>query len=93
VAVDGPLGVDDVQLLIRAAIDGVSLTFLMEAQAAPSLANGQLVRVLQDWCEPFADISSTIRADASNRQRYQPSSIHCGCSESNALFAAREEPV
>ena len=34
VAVDGPLVVDDVQLLIRAAIDGVGLTFLMEEQAA-----------------------------------------------------------
>ncbi|HYT66659.1 MAG TPA: LysR family transcriptional regulator [Vicinamibacterales bacterium] len=54
VAVDGPLVVDDVQLLIRAAIDGVGLTFLMEQHAAPYLANGQLVRVLEDWCEPFA---------------------------------------
>jgi DNA-binding transcriptional LysR family regulator len=54
VAVDGPLVVDDVQLLIRAAIDGVGLTFLMEEHAAPYLANGTLVRVLEDWCEPFA---------------------------------------
>ena len=53
-AVDGPLVVDDVQLLIRAAIDGVGLTFLMEEQAAPYLASGALVRVLEDWCEPFA---------------------------------------
>jgi DNA-binding transcriptional LysR family regulator len=54
VAVDGPLVVDDVQLLIRAAIDGVGVTFLMEEHAAPYLATGQLVRVLEDWCEPFA---------------------------------------
>jgi DNA-binding transcriptional LysR family regulator len=54
VAVEGPLVVDDVDLLIRAAIDGVGLTFLMEEQAVPYLANGQLVRVLEDWCEPFA---------------------------------------
>ena len=54
VAVAGPLVVDDVQLLIRAAIDGVGLTFLMEEHAAPYLASGQLVRVLEDWCEPFA---------------------------------------
>jgi DNA-binding transcriptional LysR family regulator len=54
VAVDGPLVVDDVQLLIRAALDGVGLTFLMEEHATPYLANGQLVRVLEDWCEPFA---------------------------------------
>jgi DNA-binding transcriptional LysR family regulator len=54
VAVEGPLVVDDVQLLIRAAVDGVGLTFLMEEQAAPYLASGALVRVLEDWCEPFA---------------------------------------
>jgi DNA-binding transcriptional LysR family regulator len=54
VAVDGPLVVDDGELLIRAAIDGVGLTFLMEEHAAPYLASGQLVRVLEDWCEPFA---------------------------------------
>ena len=54
VAVDGPLVVDDVQLLIRAAIDGVGVAFLMEEQAAPYLASGQLIRVLEDWCEPFA---------------------------------------
>jgi DNA-binding transcriptional LysR family regulator len=54
VAVNGPLTVDDVQLLIRAAVDGVGLTFLMEQHAAPYLVNGQLVRVLEDWCEPFA---------------------------------------
>jgi DNA-binding transcriptional LysR family regulator len=53
VAVDGPLVVDDVQLLIRAAIDGVGLTFLMEEHAAPYLAKGQLLRVLEEWCEPF----------------------------------------
>ena len=40
--------------LIRAAIDAVGLTFLMEEQAASYLSTGQLVRVLEDWCEPFA---------------------------------------
>ena len=35
------------------AIDGVGLTFLMEEHAAPYLANGQLLRVLKEWCEPF----------------------------------------
>jgi DNA-binding transcriptional LysR family regulator len=47
VAVDGPLVVDDVQLLIRAAIDGVGLTFLLEERAAPYLASGALIRVLR----------------------------------------------
>jgi DNA-binding transcriptional LysR family regulator len=54
VAVHGPLIVDDVELLIRAAIDGAGLAFILEAHAAPHLASGALVRVLEDWCPPFA---------------------------------------
>ena len=54
VAVHGPLIVDDVELLIRAAIDGAGLAFMLEAHAAPHLARGTLVRVLKDWCPPFA---------------------------------------
>jgi DNA-binding transcriptional LysR family regulator len=54
VAVQGPLIVDDVELLIQAAIDGVGLAFMLEEHAAPHLASGALVRVLEDWCPPFA---------------------------------------
>src|SRR6267154_94895 len=53
VAVNGPLIVDDVQLSIRAAIDGVGLAFADEDRVAPHLASGALVRVLEDWCPPF----------------------------------------
>lgn len=54
VSVSGPLSVDDAELLIRAAIDGVGLTFLLEPHAMPHIASGALVRVLEDWCPPFA---------------------------------------
>jgi DNA-binding transcriptional LysR family regulator len=54
VAVNGPLIVDAAEILIRAAVDGVGLAFLLEAQAAPHLESGALVRVLEDWCPPFA---------------------------------------
>lgn len=54
VGVDGPLIVDRVEFLIKAAIDGVGLAFTMEEHAAPYLASGVLVRVLEDWCPPFA---------------------------------------
>jgi DNA-binding transcriptional LysR family regulator len=54
VAVKGPLIVNDVDSLTRAAIDGVGLAFMLEAQAAPHVASGELVRVLEDWCPPFA---------------------------------------
>jgi DNA-binding transcriptional LysR family regulator len=54
VDVTGPLIVDDADLMIRAAIDGLGLTFSFEEYVAPQIANGALVRVLEDWCPPFA---------------------------------------
>ena len=54
VAVKGPLTVDDVDVLIRAAVDGAGLAFALEEHVATQLANGALVRVLEDWCPPFA---------------------------------------
>jgi DNA-binding transcriptional LysR family regulator len=53
VAVNGPLIVDDVALVIAAAIDGVGLAFLGEDLALPHLASAALVRVLEHWCQPF----------------------------------------
>jgi DNA-binding transcriptional LysR family regulator len=53
VAVNGPLVVDDVEMMTRAAIDGVGLAFMTEENASPYLASGVLMRVLEDWCPPF----------------------------------------
>jgi DNA-binding transcriptional LysR family regulator len=53
VAVNGPLIVDDLELVLRAALDGIGLVFVGEHEAAPYLAEGRLIRVLQDWCQPF----------------------------------------
>lgn len=53
VAVNGPLIVDDVEIVIRAAIDGVGLAFTGEDKVAEHLASGTLIRVLEDWCQPF----------------------------------------
>jgi DNA-binding transcriptional LysR family regulator len=53
VAVNGPLVVDDVAILTRAVMDGVGLAFLSEDYVAPQLASGKLLRVLEDWCQPF----------------------------------------
>lgn len=53
VAANGPLIVDDVELLVRAALDGLGLAFMSEELAADHMAKGTLVRVLEDWCQPF----------------------------------------
>ena len=53
VAVSGPLIVDDLELIIRGAIDGVGLAFVADQEIASELADGRLLRVLQDWCQPY----------------------------------------
>ena len=44
---------DDLDLVIRAALDGVGLAFMSEDDAIAHLRSGALVRVLQDWCQPY----------------------------------------
>ena len=53
VAVNGPLIVDDVETLVRAAIDGVGLAFVSDERVTAQLDSGELIRVLEDWCQPF----------------------------------------
>ncbi|WP_158814563.1 LysR family transcriptional regulator [Methylocapsa sp. S129] len=54
VRVDGQLVFNEAPLMLRAAIDGFGLAFVMEDEAAPFIADGRLVRVLADWCPPFS---------------------------------------
>jgi len=56
VAVSGPLIVDDLDLVIRAARDDVGLAYMDEEKAAPHLASGALIRVLEEWCQPFPGV-------------------------------------
>jgi DNA-binding transcriptional LysR family regulator len=53
VGVTGPLIVDDLGLVLRAALDGVGLAFVAETEVSEYLAEGTLLRVLQDWCQPY----------------------------------------
>ena len=53
VAVNGSLILDDLDLVIHAAVDGAGVAFLSEDRAAPHLASGALERVLEDWSPPF----------------------------------------
>jgi DNA-binding transcriptional LysR family regulator len=53
VSVTGPLIVNDVELTLRAALDGVGLAFALEEHAAEHISRRGLVRVLEDWCPPF----------------------------------------
>jgi DNA-binding transcriptional LysR family regulator len=52
-AVDGRLVSNDVDLLVRAALDGLGLAYLMESTVARPLADGRLQRVLTRYCPRF----------------------------------------
>jgi DNA-binding transcriptional LysR family regulator len=52
-AVQGPLIVNEPEIAIQAAIDGVGLAFLFEHQIRSSLKARKLVPVLRDWSPPF----------------------------------------
>lgn len=55
VRVEGPVIVNDARTALRAAIDGHGLACLLEDEEIQrEIASGQLVRVLEDWCPPFA---------------------------------------
>jgi len=53
VAVHGPLIVDDVETVIRASMDGIGLAFVSDERVEAQIRSGELVRVLEDWCQPF----------------------------------------
>src|SRR5499427_2153301 len=53
IAVNGTLIVEDEELVLRAALDGVGFAFISEHKIASHLDAGSLVRVLEDWCQPF----------------------------------------
>ena len=54
IEVDGPLTLNDQELSIQAALDGLGVTFAFEDQVADLIAQGRLVRVLEDWCPYYS---------------------------------------
>lgn len=51
--VDGPLTTNDPVMAIRAAIDGLGLTHMVEVSVRDAVASGQLETVLDAWLPPF----------------------------------------
>jgi DNA-binding transcriptional LysR family regulator len=54
VRVDGQLVFNSAGALLNAALNGFGLAYLMEGHVRPHIVAGRLVRVLGDWCPPFA---------------------------------------
>jgi DNA-binding transcriptional LysR family regulator len=53
ISVSGRVMVNDPDLAVRAAVDGLGVAYTITAQAEPFLRSGQLVRVLEDWSPSF----------------------------------------
>jgi DNA-binding transcriptional LysR family regulator len=54
VRVEGQLVFNNISLRLDAVLAGFGLAYLPEDQAQAHLANGRLIRVLDDWCPPFS---------------------------------------
>jgi len=54
VRVDGQLASNNVPMILRAAAAGFGLACVPDDQTAAMIADGRLIRVLEDWCPPFA---------------------------------------
>jgi DNA-binding transcriptional LysR family regulator len=52
-SVNGRVIVNDTDLAVRAAVDGLGIAYSIEALADPFLRSGQLLRVLEDWSPSF----------------------------------------
>ncbi|EJZ23341.1 LysR family transcriptional regulator [Rhizobium sp. Pop5] len=48
----GPLSLDDHELMLQAALSGAGLAYIWEPRAEKAIAGGDLIQVLDDWCQP-----------------------------------------
>jgi len=73
-AVEGPLIVNEPEIAIRAALDGVGLAYLFDYQVRPFLAAGKLVRLLQEWSPAVSGLLSLLPKPAADATR--PARVH-----------------
>ncbi|RWE82879.1 LysR family transcriptional regulator [Mesorhizobium sp.] len=53
IAVNGGLTVNDTELMIRAALDGVGVAYMLDYQVRPWIEAGKLIRFLEAWSPRF----------------------------------------
>jgi DNA-binding transcriptional LysR family regulator len=54
VRVEGRLAFNNVRMMLEAAMAGFGLACAPDDHIAPHVAEGRLIRVLEDWCPPFS---------------------------------------
>jgi DNA-binding transcriptional LysR family regulator len=55
--VPGPLTLDDNDLMVQVATDGLGIAYVPEGFAQKNLGSGRLVSVLADWCPPIRGLT------------------------------------
>lgn len=53
VDVPGTLTLDDIELMLEAAVAGLGIAYVPQHAAEPALRGGRLAAVLADWCPPI----------------------------------------
>lgn len=53
VRADGQLVFNNLAMRLNSVLDGLGVAYMPEDQVLPYIANGRLIRVLEDWCPPF----------------------------------------
>jgi DNA-binding transcriptional LysR family regulator len=53
VRVEGQLVFNNLALRLNSALDGLGVAYMPEDHTLPHIADGRLIRVLEDWCPPF----------------------------------------
>jgi DNA-binding transcriptional LysR family regulator len=81
VRVEGQVIMNTSPHIVAAALDGMGIAFLPEDEFSPHLEQGNLVRVLADWCPPFPGF-----------HLYYPSRRHPSPAFSLVLEALRHRP-
>jgi DNA-binding transcriptional LysR family regulator len=54
VAVEGPISVNDTDVILKVALGGGGLAYLPEMSVARHIQKGRLIRVLEKWCRPIS---------------------------------------
>ncbi|WP_068086906.1 LysR family transcriptional regulator [Novosphingobium rosa] len=54
VRIEGQLVFNNIALRLNSALEGLGLAYLPEDQVIGHINEGRLIRVLEDWCPPFA---------------------------------------
>jgi DNA-binding transcriptional LysR family regulator len=75
--VPGRLMLDDLNLMLDAAAQGLGLAYVPEREARPFLADDRLVAVLDDWCPAIPGCSSTTLAIDTCQPACAPSWTSC----------------